>query len=171
MRWLVRHWLLLFNAGAVLFTVPVFLAPVLEAAGWHTAAAPIYFGYHFMCHQRPDRSFFIMGHQVAMCERNQSILLGFLGAGMTFNWVRNDLRSFSPLAVAVMMIPLAIDGTGQLFGLWESDVTRRTVTGALTGAGVGVFALVQLQDAFLSTGVGQVVTRQLIQGVGQQSQH
>jgi uncharacterized membrane protein len=35
---------------------------------------------HFICHQRPERSFFVFGRQVAVCARCSGL---YLGAGLT----------------------------------------------------------------------------------------
>jgi uncharacterized membrane protein len=58
---LSSHWIILF---ILLFGVYVWLpfaAPVLMHWGWSRAGNVIYFIYSFLCHQLPERSFFIFG--------------------------------------------------------------------------------------------------------------
>lgn len=59
--WFSRHWLLAFSVFYGLFVGLPFLAPVLMRLGWETPARGIYFIYSFLCHQLPDRSFFLFG--------------------------------------------------------------------------------------------------------------
>lgn len=60
-HWFSRHWLLTFSVLYGLFVGLPFLAPVLIQVGWETPARGIYFIYSFLCHQLPDRSFFLFG--------------------------------------------------------------------------------------------------------------
>lgn len=61
--WLTRHWLALFNTLALLYVgVPV-LAAVLMHAGIPGPAMIIHAVYRRLCHQYPQRSFFLFGPQ------------------------------------------------------------------------------------------------------------
>lgn len=58
-----RNWLKLFNIlFAIFFGVP-WLAPVFMNWGWESAAQAIYFIYSPLCHQFPQRSYFLFGDQ------------------------------------------------------------------------------------------------------------
>ena len=62
---LSKHW---FSAFAVLFGLYVglpFLAPVFMQVGWSGMGKGIYFIYSFLCHQLPQRSFFLFGPQAS----------------------------------------------------------------------------------------------------------
>ena len=51
--------------------------------------------------------------------------------------------------ILLSVVPLAIDGTGQLFGYWVSNNTLRLITGLLAGTGVGaafVVSVVEVQN-------------------------
>jgi uncharacterized membrane protein len=61
MLWLGKHWLGVFNTLLAAYALLPFLAPVLMAAGWLLPARIIYFIYSFLCHQLPERSFFLFG--------------------------------------------------------------------------------------------------------------
>lgn len=61
--WVNRHWLLVLSIGmGLLFGLP-FLAPYFMSIGWVKPAQAIYFFYSFLCHQMPQRSFFMFGPQ------------------------------------------------------------------------------------------------------------
>lgn len=61
--WSVRHWFLLLNLGLGLYVSLPFLAPLLMHLGWNGAGKAIYFIYSFLCHQLPQRSFFLFGEK------------------------------------------------------------------------------------------------------------
>lgn len=61
--WVSRHWLALFNLALALYLFLPFLAPLLMRAGLTGPARAIYFVYTPMCHQLPDRSYFLFGEQ------------------------------------------------------------------------------------------------------------
>jgi uncharacterized membrane protein len=58
-----RHWFKFVIGILLLYVVPPFLAPVFMSAGWSGSAHAIYFVYSFLCHQLPERSYFLFGSQ------------------------------------------------------------------------------------------------------------
>ena len=60
-RNLARYWMLLFGIVYGVFVLIPFLAPVLMQIGWHNPANAIYFVYSFLCHQLPERAYFLFG--------------------------------------------------------------------------------------------------------------
>ena len=142
--WLVRaaasHWLLTANALVFLFAFLPFLSPWLqslpsEAASWF--GREIFAAYAYTCHQLPERSWFIFGHQMAFCQRDAAVYPAMFLSGLAFARARVGGRRtprLGWLSYGVLVLPMAIDGTGQLFGLWASTWLSRTLTGALFGA-------------------------------------
>jgi len=59
--WLSRRWLLVFSLFYGLLVGLPFLAPVFMRLGWGAPGRAIYFFYSFLCHQLPERSFFLFG--------------------------------------------------------------------------------------------------------------
>ena len=77
-----------------------------------------------------------LGWKVALCERDVAIYGSMLLAGMLFALLRGRVGRL-PLPVFVLfVIPIAVDGLSQLFGLRTSNWWLRTLTGALFGVGV-----------------------------------
>jgi len=62
--WLSKHWLAVFNALAFLYVGLPFLAPTLMALGARMPASLIYTIYSPLCHQLPQRSWFLFGPQI-----------------------------------------------------------------------------------------------------------
>lgn len=62
--WLTKHWLVVFNILALLYVGVPILAAVLMHAGVQGPAVVIYAVYRRLCHQYPQRSFFLFGPQL-----------------------------------------------------------------------------------------------------------
>ncbi len=60
---LSRHWMLVFSLTYGAFVALPFLAPILMQIGWSAPARALYLAYSFLCHQLPERSFFLFGPQ------------------------------------------------------------------------------------------------------------
>jgi len=143
-----RHWLAVLNLFTGLFAGLPLLAPWLVASGHPKLAAPIYFAYRFVCHQRPDRSFFLFGEQVAYCQRDLAIYVGVFALGLVFALVRHRLRPLSWRGAFVLAVPMALDGTTQLVGLRESTWQLRLLTGTLFALAVVWFVYPRLEEGF-----------------------
>ena len=157
--WLSEHWLALFNTLAGLYAGLPVLAPVLAALGLFTPARLIYFVYRYLCHQRPERSFFIAGHQVAFCERDTALYVAVFLAGVAYALSGRRWRPLSAWGVGALLLPLVVDGTLQLFFPYESTWSVRVVTGVLAGGGAVWFLYPRLALAFAQ--VNWDVKRQL----------
>jgi len=122
---IANHWLLLLNSAVGLYVGLPILAPLLMARGQTGLSNAIYFAYQFVCHQMPSRSFFIAGHQMALCQRDVAIYGSIFIAGLGFNLVRRRLKPLSWQSFVVLITPMAVDGTLQLLGVLESTPLRR----------------------------------------------
>lgn len=85
--------------------------------------------YMFLCHRIPERSFFYRGKQFPICARCTGILIGYF-LGIIYIMYTKKIH---PLGEFLLMIPLVIDGIGQLRGYWISNNSRRLVTGVMAG--------------------------------------
>lgn len=83
------HWFLVFSIFLGLYVGLPFLAPVFKEIGWEGPANAIYFIYSYLCHQMPQRSFFLFGEkamyslemiQTVWQNTNNPLILGrFIG--------------------------------------------------------------------------------------------
>ncbi len=91
-----------------------------------------------LCHQLSSRSFFINGNQMPFCARCSAIWIGLTisVAFMLFYRIKLDEKFLFILILGI--IPIAIDGLGQLFSLWESSNLVRVLTGGLIGVISGI---------------------------------
>lgn len=91
-----------------------------------------------LCHQRSDRSFSINGNQMPFCSRCTAIWLGLSIGLLFFSVYKVPLDERFILIIFLSMIPIGIDGVGQLFGLWESTNIVRVITGVIIGITCGI---------------------------------
>lgn len=191
---IARHWLAIFNTIVFVFFALPFLAPVLMSAGATGPANLIYRLYAPACHQLPDRSVFLFGHQhfytvseleadgaipeglnplqrqalrwagsveegwkVALCQRDLAIYGSIFMGGLVFGLLRPALRKrlgpdgkWPKMPVwlfVLLLLPIALDGFTQLFGLRTSVPALRFFTGALMGAATVWFAYPYVEEA------------------------
>jgi len=115
-------------------------APLAAASNHQQIAVAIYHSFKTFCHQLPERSFFIVGHQFAVCARCTGLYGGFALLLLLYPLIRSlhstDVPKVKWLFLAA--VPLGIDFSLTLFGIWENTHTSRLLTGMLLG-GVTVF--------------------------------
>jgi len=156
------HWLGVANLVVGTFVGLPFVAPVLLASGFVEPASAIYAAYSLVCHQWAFRSYFLfgaqatypfgdlaqmvgpdrayaflgsqeLGYKVAFCERDVAIYLAVLLAGLAYGLLRGRFGPLGLGAYGLLILPMAVDGFTQLFGLRESSIELRTLTGGLFG--------------------------------------
>lgn len=73
------------------------------------------------------------GYKIAVCQRDVAIYGSVVVAGLLFAILRRGIPTIGLKFYLLLLIPIALDGLSQLFGLRESNWWLRTVTGALFG--------------------------------------
>lgn len=104
---------------------------------------PIIFG----CHGRPDRSFYYNSKKFPICARCTGELIGIFLGIILFKFIELSL-----LLNFLFLIPLVVDGLIQLLTSYESNNTKRFLTGTLFGYGlVNLF----IKSAIFTVALGQ----------------
>lgn len=132
----------------------VFIAlaiPFLSYFGLDSIAKPLFYSLHYVCAQIPSHSFFILGHQLGLCARNLSIYGSMFLMSLIFSLSKKRLPGIPWWLWVLMILPMAWDGTTQMFGLRESTWILRVITGTLFGVGSIWFALPLMQKTLLET--------------------
>lgn len=88
-----------------------------------------------------------IGYKVAICQRDIAIYGAVLLAGLLFGVVRRRLNALTIWIYALLLLPMALDGGTQLFGLRESNWLLRSLTGALFGMASVWLAYPYIEDA------------------------
>ncbi len=94
------------------------------------------------CHQKENRTIILNDNQMPFCARDVAIYTFMaLGVGLSvfprlplYDRI-NDLKWYW---LILALVPIGIDGVGQLLGFWESTNLRRLLTGGLCGLVVGI---------------------------------
>ena len=127
----------------------IVVAPL--TAGSHLANS-IYGGFAVVCHQLPERSYFIFGHKLTVCSRCTGLYAGFALTLLLYPLVR-PLRSVDwppPVWLVLSVVPMTIDFGLTFLGIWENTHTSRLLTGMLLGS-VSVF--------YVMPGMAELATR------------
>src|SRR5258708_33272180 len=115
-------------------------APATQAYGHPVIASSIYKAFSFVCHQIPERSFHLAGHQLAVCARCTGLYVGFAVGALLYPLARSLQRTDTPARFWLMLaiLPLLIDFALGYFSIWENTHLSRFLTGALLSS-VAVF--------------------------------
>lgn len=132
----------------------VFIAisiPFLSYFGLDVIAKPLFYALHFVCAQIPSHSFYIFGHQLGMCARNFTIYSSMFLGSLIFVLTGKRMRGIPWWFWLLLILPMALDGTTQMFGLRESTWYLRVLTGSLFGFGNIWFVLPMMQRSLQDT--------------------
>jgi uncharacterized membrane protein len=103
-----------------------------------------------------------LGYKIAICERDIAIYGSLIVSGILFHFSKRKLKSLPwYLWVIFAILPLALDGSSQLFslgGTWpgwfpirESTPLLRTITGALFGFGTAWYVFPMMEESMIET--------------------
>lgn len=121
-------------AAALLWCLAIVAAPLFEIGF-------LYRLFSTICHQLPDRSWFLQGHPLAVCIRCSAIYLGFLTA----------LVVRLPSSTRLLRIALAVTALEFIGARLIADVEAiRALSGLLLGLATA---------GFVQQGIGEAVSR------------
>lgn len=146
----IIFWLI--SAAVVSFLVLlVVAAPLAAASGHNQLAQGIYGAFATLCHQLPDRSYFIDGHKFAVCTRCTGLYAGFAFTLLLFPLIGSLKRTTMPPRSWLFLaaIPLVIDFSVTFFGFWDNTHTSRMLTGALLGGATVFYVMPGIIDLSL----------------------
>ena len=97
-----------------------------------------------------DGSVARIGYKFPVSARDIVIYLGaFVGGIALFALKRHDKKEIPPAIWLILaIVPLGIDGTGQLLGFWESTNLIRAITGGIVGIAIAVYMIPMLNRIF-----------------------
>lgn len=112
------------------------LAGILLAP-WLLARRPaisglIYALYSPFCHQQPVRSYFLAGHQLAVCSRCSGIYASFFLSTLIYLFWGKKLKNWfetRPTLIIILALPMGFDFLLNLLSLWDSPLFIKTMTG------------------------------------------
>ena len=119
------------------------VAPVAAASGYGEVATTIYRAFGIICHQLPERSYFIDEHQLAVCSRCTGLYAGFALTLLLYPLIRPLRNPIMPHPRWLLFaaVPLAIDFSVNFFGFLQNTHTSRLLTGVLLGSAVVFYVM------------------------------
>jgi uncharacterized membrane protein len=142
----------LITVAVALIYVALIVAAPLAAANEHPhVALSIYRPFATVCHQMPDRSFFISGKQLAVCARCSGLYAGFFLMLLLYPLLR-PLRSITWPDVKwlfIAAVPTSVDFFLTFFGIWENTHSSRFFTGMLLGGVTVLFVMPGISELSL----------------------
>jgi uncharacterized membrane protein len=122
--------------------------PFLTTNGFESLATQIYNFFSYICHQKPERSFYVLGYQIAVCSRCFGVYFGLVAGIATYPLWRK-VEEVEPLPrfwLFLSLIPIGIDWALGVFGLWENTFASRFLTGLILGFACAVFVMPALVE-------------------------
>jgi uncharacterized membrane protein len=130
------------------FVSLIVVAPLALARGHSSSAFVLYEMFGHVCHQIPERAFYIEGHPFAVCARCSGIYFGFAAGVLLYPLVRSLRRGDTPARKWLLLAaaPTLLDFALGFFGVLENTHWSRAVTGALFGAVAAFYVVPGLLD-------------------------
>jgi uncharacterized membrane protein len=128
----------------------ILLAPIAKASGFESLSATIYTFFSVICHQIDSRSFHVENHPFAVCARCFGVYFG-LFFGFLIYPVLRKVDEIDPLPrfwLFLAMIPIGIDWSLGVFGIWENTHLSRFLTGLILGTACAIFIVPALVEIF-----------------------
>ena len=123
-------------------------APLAQSTGHEAIGFTIYRAFSYLCHQLPERSFHLAGHQFAVCARCTGLYAGFAAASLGYPLVRSLKRTDTPARRWLLLAaaPMAIDVGLDMLGVWKNTHLSRLITGLLLGSVAAFYVIPGLID-------------------------
>lgn len=109
---------------------------VLPALTFGSAfSSNLYYFFSHVCHQMSERSFHIGEHQLAVCSRCFGVYFGLLAGLIAYPFWRSveDVEPLPRIWLFASMVPIGIDWSLGVFGIWENNHASRFITGLILG--------------------------------------
>jgi len=132
-----------FATFAAAWLLAILAAPAFAPNDLGTISRPIYGFFSFICHQMPERSFFIFGHKMAVCSRCFGVYTG-LAAGILVYPVWREMDNLEPLPrfwLFAAMLPIGVDWSLGVLGIWDNTFASRYITGVILGIACATYIL------------------------------
>lgn len=126
----------------------IVLAPLAETNKLSQISSPIYKFFSYLCHQQSERSFHIHEHQFAVCARCFGVYFGLFFGFLIYPLLRKieDIEPLPRFWLFLALIPIGIDWTLGMFGIWENTHWSRFATGMILGFACAVFIVPSLVE-------------------------
>jgi uncharacterized membrane protein len=141
----LRVWLVTIAVIAV-WLGAIVAAPFLQSS-------PVYHFFSYICHQIPDRSIHLAGHPMAVCSRCFGVYFGLFAGILVYPLIRpiDEIEPLRRLWLFVSLIPITVDWSLTVLGIWENTHVTRVITGVILGVGCAVYIVPALVEVVRNT--------------------
>ncbi len=121
----------------------ILLAPFAAANNLENISTPIYSFFSYLCHQMPERSLHLENHALAVCSRCFGVYFGLLAGFIVYPFFRSieETEPFPRFWLFLSLIPISVDWSLGVFGIWANTHLSRFVTGAILGVACAIFII------------------------------
>ena len=126
----------------------IVIAPLAKANGIVAISDPLYRFFSYICHQISARSFHVEGEQFAVCSRCFGVYFGLFAGFMIYPlWRRIDeIEPLPRFWLFLSLVPISVDWSLTVFGIWENTHLSRFVTGMILGVACATFIIPALVE-------------------------
>jgi len=130
-----RFLYILFLLSVGIWCFLIIAAPLLAKTEHSLISGFIYFCFSNICHQIPERSFFLFGKQLAVCSRCTGLYFGFLIGTILYPIVfkLNRVKIPSRKYLILASIPIGIDILIRTLHIAENSFISRLISGLILG--------------------------------------
>ena len=154
----IRVWTI--TAAVVLVWMALIVAaPILASSNLTSVSSPIYTFFSYICHQISERSLHLAGHQMAVCSRCFGVYFGLTAGVLVYPFWRSidEIEPIPRFWLFLSLIPISVDWSLTIFGIWENTHVSRFLTGMILGAACATYivpALVEIVRNLSARGRG-----------------
>ena len=137
----IAYWFFLISV--TLWCFLIIAAPILASLKHKFLSGIIYLFFSKVCHQIPERSFFLVGKQLGVCMRCTGIYFGFFLGTIIYPVVHRFRPDWIPSAKLffIVLLPISVDYLMNIFRIAQNTSISRSVTGFILGVMAVYFVL------------------------------
>jgi uncharacterized membrane protein len=156
----IKVWLIT-SAVVFLWITVIVAAPLFLSKGVTAASSPIYTFFSYICHQIPERSLHLAGHQMAVCSRCFGVYVGLLAGILIYPLWRSidEIDAIPRIWLFLSLVPISIDWSLTIFGIWENTHVSRFVTGGILGIACATYIVPALVEVVRNLSYRRVITQ------------
>ena len=126
----------------------IVIAALAKANGIVAISDPLYRFFNYVCHQISARSFHVEGEQFAVCSRCLGVYFGLFAGFMIYPlWRRiEEIDALPRFWLFLSLVPISVDWSLTVFGIWENTHLSRFVTGMILGVACATFMIPALVE-------------------------
>ena len=132
----------------------ILAAPLARITGFPALSQNLYGFFSYICHQIPERTFHVSGEPMGVCTRCFGVYLGIV-IGFAAYPLWRDLADTEPpprFWLFASLIPVGVDWSLTILGIWENTGLSRSLTGLVLGFACATFIIPALVEIFQNIG-------------------